>query len=68
MNGTQVAQASMTPKLQNNNQVLCYIGKSNWGVDANLEGAVGELTIYPFAMSGTEVLAQYNNRKTHYGL
>ena len=68
MNGTQVAQASMTPKLQNNNQVLCYIGKSNWGVDANLEGAVGELAIYPFAMSGTEVLAQYNTRKTHYGL
>ena len=67
MNGTQVAQASMTPKLQNNNQVLCYIGKSNWP-DANLEGAVGELAIYPFAMSGTEVLAQYNTRKTHYGL
>ena len=67
MNGTQVAQAAMTPKLQNNNQGFCYIGKSNWP-DANLEGAVGELTIYPFAMSGTEVLAQYNNRKTHYGL
>ena len=67
MNGAQVAQASMTPKLQNNNQSLCFIGKSNWP-DANLEGAVGELAIYPFAMSGTEVLAQYNNRKTHYGL
>lgn len=68
MNGAQVAQAYQPHKLQNNTHNFCYIGKSNWGADSNLEGAVGELAIYPFAMSGTEVLAQYNTRKTHYGL
>jgi hypothetical protein len=69
MNGTQVVtQVNMAQATQNTYRNQCYIGKSNWGADANLEGAVGELAIYPFAMSGTEVLAQYNNRKTHYGL
>ena len=69
MNGTQVVtQVNMAHATQNTYRNQCYIGKSNWGADANLEGAVGELAIYPFAMSGTEVLAQYNTRKTHYGL
>ena len=69
MNGTQVVtQVNMAQATQNTYRNQCYIGKSNWGADSNLEGAVGELAIYPFAMSGTEVLAQYNNRKTHYGL
>jgi len=68
MNGTQVVQGYQPRKLQNNNQYYNYIGKSNWSGDANLEGAVGEFAIYPFAMSSAEVLAQYNNRKTHYGL
>jgi hypothetical protein len=69
MNGTQVVtQVNMAQATQNTYRNQCYIGKSNWGADSNLEGAVGELAIYPFAMSGTEVLAQYNTRKTHYGL
>jgi hypothetical protein len=69
MNGIQVGQSTSSSQLtQNVNRNQCYIGKSNWGADDNLEGAVGELAIYPFAMSGTEVLAQYNTRKTHYGL
>jgi hypothetical protein len=68
MNGAQVVQGHQPPKLQNNNQNYNYIGKSNWSGDANLEGAIGELTVYPFAMSSGQVSAQYDSRKTHYGL
>ena len=69
MNGVQVVtQNSMTPTTQNVYRNQCYIGKSNWPADTDLEGAVGEFAIYPFAMSGSEVLAQYNTRKAHYGL
>jgi len=68
MNGTQVVQGHLPRKLQNNNQYYNYIGKSNWAGDANLEGAVGELAVYPFAMSSGQVSAQYDSRKTHYGL
>ena len=68
MNGTQVVQGYQPRKLQNNNQYYNYIGKSNWTGDADLEGAVGELAVYPFAMSSSQVSAQYDSRKTHYGL
>ena len=71
MNGAQVVtQNEMPPTTQNAIRNQCYIGRSNYRSysDQDLEGAVGEFAIYPFAMSGTEVLAQYNTRKTHYGL
>jgi hypothetical protein len=69
MNGAQVVtQNDMTPTTQNAIRNQCYIGKSNLPADANLEGAVGELTVYPFAMTPAEVSAQYNARKSHYGL
>jgi hypothetical protein len=68
INGSQVAQSTMPRATQNVNRNYCYIGKSNWGGDANLEGSIGEFSIYPFDMTNSEVLAQYNTRKTHYGL
>ena len=71
MNGVQVVtQNDMPPTTQNAIRNQCYIGRSNYtsNGDRDLEGAVGELAVYPFAMSGTEVLAQYNTRKSHYGL
>lgn len=46
----------------------CYIGKSNWASDSGLEGNVSKFAIYRTAMTGTEVLADFNRTKATYGL
>ena len=67
MNGIQVAQGAQ-PKPTNVTRTHCYIGKSNWTADSALDGVIGKVEIFSSAMSGAEVLADYNKYKTTYGL
>ena len=44
----------------------CYIGKSNWGADAGLEGMIGELRIYRGAFTNQRVYDDYYDTRSKY--
>lgn len=54
MNGQQVASSPMSTPTQVPRN-YCYIGKSNWGGDAGLEGAIGHLEILPYALTAVQI-------------
>jgi len=59
INGQQVAQQSGGPE-NNVARTLNYIGRSNWGADAYLDGKISQLKIYSRARTQAELVTDYN--------
>jgi len=60
INGQQVAQQTGGPEA-NVTRNLNYIGRSNWGSDAYLDGKIAQLRMYNRALTSDELVSDYNN-------
>jgi Concanavalin A-like lectin/glucanases superfamily len=65
INGEKVGHSAgpwndMTPAVDSVRQ-HCYIGHSNYAGDADLDGSFGELQIYNYALSDSDILGAYND-------
>ena len=46
----------------------CYIGRSEWAGDGMFQGSIGAVLIYSRALTGTEMLANFNGLRSQYGV
>lgn len=54
LNGTVIAQGAQTAP-QNVLRTICYIGRSNWGTDAYLNGALDDFRLYNRTLTSEEL-------------
>lgn len=66
LNGQQVAQQTGGPEASVT-RTLNYIGRSNWGSDAYLDGRINTLRMYNRALSSAEILTDYAGMKGRLG-
>ncbi|MFZ2125625.1 MAG: LamG-like jellyroll fold domain-containing protein [Candidatus Saccharimonadales bacterium] len=65
-NGVQVGTTARTGNLAINN-ITAKVGTYT-GTSYNLTGSIATISVYNRALSGTEILQNFNNTKTRYGL
>lgn len=67
VNGVAAGTATMNTAVNVTRQ-YCYIGRSEWAGDGMFQGGIGSVMIYSRALSGTEMLANFNALRSEYGV